>query len=228
MQHMVYFYQERTGTEEGKGRVERQSIGCATELAEAGIKFIKLDSNRLESNAKSLFDLKFTDGKMEIPTFVIGDNTERLFRNLMAYELFVQGSTSVIDYVTLIDNLVNTARDVKLLCSSGVIVNMLGDDEAVGQMLNKLRDYVTLCGDTFFYEKIFVEVQQHCARPWNTWKAKLRHDSFTTPCSGIAFFCALLVALASGYNRTVHRCFFSEATFIMHGIIMELGEQACE
>ncbi|XVF79527.1 hypothetical protein PTKIN_Ptkin14bG0230100 [Pterospermum kingtungense] len=186
------FLPRQTGIENGKGRVERQSIGCATELAEAGIKFVKV-----ESNAKSLFDVNFTDGEMKIPTFVIGDNTERLLRNLIAYELFVHGLTYVIDYVTLMDNLVNTANDVKLLRSSGVIVNMLGDDEAVGQMINKLRDFVTLCGDAFFYEKIFVEVQQHCAKPWNTWKAKIRHDYFTTPWSGIAFYGALLVALAT-------------------------------
>ena len=176
-----------------KGRVKRQSIGSARELEEAGIKFIKVE----ERNAKSLFDVNFKDGKMNIPELVIEDNTERLFRNLIAYELFVEGSTYVIDYVTLMDNLVNTANDVQLLRSCGVIDNMLGDDKAVAQMLNKLRDYVTLCGDTFFYEEIFVNVQKHCKRPWNTWKAKIRHDYFSNPWAGIAFVAGLLVFLTT-------------------------------
>ncbi|XP_022717839.1 putative UPF0481 protein At3g02645 [Durio zibethinus] len=171
------------------GRVGRQSIRCARELEEAGIEFIKVDcgsdedDSNQESYAKSLFDVEFTGGKMKIPTLVIGDNTERLFRNLIAYELYVQGSTYVIDYVTLMDNLVNTANDVQLLRLCGVIVNMLGDDDAVAQMLNKLRDCVTLCGETFYYEKMFVDVKQHCARSWNTWKAKLRQQHFVADLS---------------------------------------------
>ncbi|XWS10324.1 hypothetical protein CRYUN_Cryun39dG0066400 [Craigia yunnanensis] len=182
-EQVISFEQEEAG----------QSIGSARELEEAGIEFIKVAM----SDAKSLFDVSFIDGKMEIPMFVIEDNTERLFRNLIAYEMFAQGPTYVIDYVTLMDNLVNTANDVKLLRSCGVIQNMLGDDEAVAQMLNKLRDNVTLSGDTFFYEKIFVDVQQHCARPWNTWKEKLRRDYFSTPWTRISFAAALLVFLTS-------------------------------
>ncbi|XWS10705.1 hypothetical protein CRYUN_Cryun38cG0020500 [Craigia yunnanensis] len=178
--------------------MERQSIGCAKELEEAGIEFIKVDSNE-----KTFLDVNFTDGKMKIPTFVIGDDTERLFRNLIAYELFVQGSTNVIDYVSLMDNLVNTANDVQLLRSCGVIENMLGDDEVVAKMLNKLRDYVTLCGDTFFYEEIFVNVQKHCKRPWNTWKAKLRHDYFSNPWAPISFLAALVAFLITVISFTL-------------------------
>ncbi|WRX29182.1 Protein of unknown function DUF247 [Theobroma cacao] len=110
-----------------------------------------------ESDVKSLFDISFTDATMKIPTFVVEDYTERLFRNLIAYELYEEGSTYVIDYVTLMDTLIDSAKDVQLLRFSGIIENMLGDDEAVAQMLNKLRDHVTLCGDTFYYEEIFVD-----------------------------------------------------------------------
>ncbi|WRX28568.1 Protein of unknown function DUF247 [Theobroma cacao] len=95
---------------------------------------------------------------MKIPTFVVEDCTERLFRNLIAYEKYEEGSTYVTDYVTLMDNLIDSAKDVQLLRFSGIIENMLGDNEVVAQMFNKLRDHVTLCGDTFYYEEIFVEV----------------------------------------------------------------------
>ncbi|XWS10696.1 hypothetical protein CRYUN_Cryun38cG0019700 [Craigia yunnanensis] len=190
--HQEYMYERSRKPVE----VERQSIRCAKELEEAGIKFIKVDRNQ-ESNAMSLFDVNFTNGKMKIPTFVIDNNTERLFRNLIAYELFVQGSTYVIDYATLMENLVNTANDVQLLRLSGVIQNMLGDDAAVAQMLNKLLNNVTLSGDTFFYEEIFDDVKKHCAEPCNTWKAKLNHDYFSSPWTCIAFVAALLVFLTT-------------------------------
>ncbi|XP_021288375.1 UPF0481 protein At3g47200-like, partial [Herrania umbratica] len=175
-----------------KGLVEWQSLRCATELEEAGIQFM---NSTEESDVMSLFDMSFTDATMKIPTYVVEDCTERLFRNLIAYELYEEGSTYVIDYVTLVDNLINSAKDVQLLRLSGIIENMLGDDEAVAQMLNKLRDHVTLSGDTFYYEEIFVDVKKHCARRWNTWKATLRHDYFNSPWASVSFFAALLVIL---------------------------------
>ncbi|WRX29180.1 Protein of unknown function DUF247, partial [Theobroma cacao] len=121
---------------------------------------------------------------MKIPTFVVNDDTERLFRNLIAYELYEEGSTYVIDYVTLMDSLINSSKDVQLLRFSEVIENMLGDDEAVAKMINKLRDH-----------EIFVDVKRHCSRRWNTWKAKLRHDYFNSPWALISFIAALLAIL---------------------------------
>ncbi|KAK6270395.1 hypothetical protein POUND7_007500 [Theobroma cacao] len=175
-----------------KGRVEWQSLRCATELEEAGIQFI---NSTEESDVKSLFDISFTNEKMKIPIFGVDDSTQRLFRHLIAYEQYKEGSTYVIDYVTLMDNLINSAKDVQLLRFSGIIENMLGDDEAAAKMLNKLRDHVTLCGHPFCYEEIFVKVRRHCTRDWNTWKAKLRHDYFSSPWASISFIAALLVIL---------------------------------
>ncbi|WRX28566.1 Protein of unknown function DUF247 [Theobroma cacao] len=78
-----------------------------------------------ESGVNSLFDISFTNATMRIPTFVVEDDTERLFRNLIAYELYEEGSTYVIDYVTLMDNLINSSKDVQLLRFSEIIENML-------------------------------------------------------------------------------------------------------
>ncbi|OMO76024.1 hypothetical protein COLO4_25735 [Corchorus olitorius] len=182
-----------------EGLDEWQSISCATELEEAGIKFVKIgvdsNGNSNESNVMSLFDISFKDATMKIPTFVVDDNTESLFRNLIAYELYAEGSTYVLDYVTFMDNLINSANDVKLLRLSGVIVNMLGDDEAVAQMVNELRDHVTSSGDSFYYDEIFVDVKKHCARRWNIWKAKLRRDYFNSPWALLSFLAALLIIL---------------------------------
>ncbi|KAK6270397.1 hypothetical protein POUND7_007502 [Theobroma cacao] len=126
-----------------KGLAEWQSLRCATKLEEAGIQFM-INSIK-KRDVMSLFDISFTDATMKIPTFVVEDCTERLFRNLIAYEKYEEGSTYVTDYVTLMDNLIDSAKDVQLLRFSGIIENMLGDNEVVAQMFNKLRDHVTLC-----------------------------------------------------------------------------------
>ncbi|XP_022717840.1 putative UPF0481 protein At3g02645 [Durio zibethinus] len=183
-----------------KGRVEWQSLRCATELNEAGIEFkkVEVDGNGKsteENNVQSLFDINFSAAVMKIPTFVVDDCTDSLFRNLIAYELYREGSTYVIDYVTLTDNLINSDKDVKLLRLSGIIENMLGDDATVAKMINKIRDHVTLCGNSFYYEEIFAEVKKHCEKRRNTWRATLLHDYFYSPWALFSFLAALLVIL---------------------------------
>ncbi|XVF79530.1 hypothetical protein PTKIN_Ptkin14bG0230400 [Pterospermum kingtungense] len=157
-------------------------IRCATELEEAGIIFKENDRD-LEGNAMSLFDVEFKDGKMKMPTLVIDGFTERVFLNLIAYEVRVRRPTSyVIDYARLMFNLVKKADDVKLLRLSGVIQNnMLADDEAVAKMLKKILEEVPISDDTFLYHKLFDDVKKHCERRWNHSVATLRHNYLNTP-----------------------------------------------
>ncbi|EOY13902.1 Uncharacterized protein TCM_032650 [Theobroma cacao] len=106
-----------------KGLAEWQSLRCATKLEEAGIQFM-INSIK-KRDVMSLFDISFTDATMKIPTFVVEDcNTKRLFRNLIAYELYEEGSTYVIDYVTLMDSLINSAKDVQSLRFHGIMENI--------------------------------------------------------------------------------------------------------
>ncbi|KAK5772780.1 hypothetical protein PVK06_049075 [Gossypium arboreum] len=109
---------------------------------------------------------------------------ESLFRNYMAYEqFFPRGKpTYFVDYVVFMDNLINTGKDVQLLCESGVIDNWLGDDEAVALMFNKLRDSIYMMSEDFYYADIFDRVNEHCHRKWNKWKAALKKNYFNTPC----------------------------------------------
>ncbi|KAK8684862.1 hypothetical protein V6N13_040877 [Hibiscus sabdariffa] len=133
-------------------------ICSATELEDTGINFLGekvLQDHDQAQGVQSMFDITFTkDTKvlqlkiptkvLKIPTLRVDDNTERLLRNFMAYEQFTQVDepTYVSDYVVFMDNLINTGKDVQLLCNSGIIDNWLGDDEVVAHMFNKLRDYV--------------------------------------------------------------------------------------
>ncbi|KAK8684873.1 hypothetical protein V6N13_040888 [Hibiscus sabdariffa] len=134
-------------------------IRSATELEDAGIDFLgekfydQLDrkqrmkslfvtNNDQAQRIHSLFDITFTkDTKvLKIPTLHVDDNTERLLRNFMAYEQFTPTGepTCVSDYVFM-DNLINTGRDVQLLCNSGIINNWLGDDELSLIIISKLQ-----------------------------------------------------------------------------------------
>ncbi|GKV29564.1 hypothetical protein SLEP1_g38479 [Rubroshorea leprosula] len=149
-----------------------QFIRSATELNEAGIKFQK--------NQGKLFDIKFQKEVMSIPTLVINDDTESILRNLVAYEQYYRGISSkcFTDYITFMDGLISTGKDVELLCHSGVLDNWLGDHEVVATMFNRLRDSVLISEAHFFYPEVLIRVNEHCNRKWNLWKENLWHNYF--------------------------------------------------
>ncbi|XWS64959.1 hypothetical protein CRYUN_Cryun05aG0049000 [Craigia yunnanensis] len=181
----------------------RKFIRCATELEEAGINFVnkgkKLqDKDRKDKIGASLFNIDFTDdGKLKIPTLSVDDDTERILRNFMAYEQFLSKPTYVCSYVVLMDNLINSGKDVQLLCKRGIIDNKLGDDEVVAQIFNRLSDYILISmdSDDFDYAKIFDEVNAHCKKRRNKWKARLKKDYFNSPWSTIKVLTAFVLLL---------------------------------
>uniref|UniRef100_A0A2N9HJ49 Uncharacterized protein n=1 Tax=Fagus sylvatica TaxID=28930 RepID=A0A2N9HJ49_FAGSY len=83
-----------------------------TQLSEAGVKFKVVPS-------KCLLDLKFKKGVLEIP--LVYDRTEALVRNIMALEQC------------------DHTKDVDLLNDEGILVNGLGDSNAVTSMINNLN-----------------------------------------------------------------------------------------
>ncbi|XVF06366.1 hypothetical protein REPUB_Repub06bG0041900 [Reevesia pubescens] len=147
-----------------------------TELVELGIRFKK-------GKGSSLFDIKFRKGILYIPTLIVNHDTERIFRNLIAYEQFNQGSSSsiVMDYTRLMDCLINYDSDVVFLSECGIIDNQLGSNDAVANMFNKLNDYVYLSMADYYYSDIFDSVNEHYRQRWNKWKLKLKAKHSHTP-----------------------------------------------
>ncbi|KAM7489005.1 hypothetical protein LguiB_026489 [Lonicera macranthoides] len=144
-------FEESENTDDSKKERNWQFIPSVTELAESGMKFEKIGGNS--------FDIKFRNGVMQIPTLTIEDRTESFFRNLIAYEEYHQSTYFhfIVDYVKFMDCLIDSPKDVEILCRSGIIDNWLGDDEAVSNMFNKLNDHVTGPGVHFHYAGVFNE-----------------------------------------------------------------------
>ncbi|KAF8037698.1 hypothetical protein BT93_B0525 [Corymbia citriodora subsp. variegata] len=160
----------------------------ATELRESGVRFRALQGGELS-------DIKFENGTLEIPVLYVGDSTESQFRNLIAYEQYRQsrGVNYFTDYVTLLDCLINSSKDVKVLRRARIIKNYLGDDEAVAQMFNKIGDYITAYGS--YYSEIFKNVNEYCDKPWNIRMAKLRREYFHSPWAFLSVLAAIVLLL---------------------------------
>jgi hypothetical protein len=147
----------------------------ASQLDEAGVKF-KVGSS------ECLFDLKFTNGVLEVPCLTLYANTESLFRNLVALEqCHYQFDHYVTDYIYVLDFLIDTDKDVDLLVRKGILVNTLGDSNAVTTLVNKLGQQTCFLEMNFNYCCLCENLNKFYKVPCHSWKANLRRDYFNTP-----------------------------------------------
>ncbi|KAL5581330.1 hypothetical protein UlMin_013772 [Ulmus minor] len=141
-----------------QGNMAWQPMPSATSLKDAGIKFKKC------SMAKSILDITFEKGVLEMSPLFIQETTEPLFRNLISFDQCCPKVESVItSYAILMDNLINTNKDMEILCKNKVIENWLNVEDAT-RFFNQLYD------DTYikenFYACLTKDVNDHCERRW--------------------------------------------------------------
>ncbi|XP_059451130.1 UPF0481 protein At3g47200-like, partial [Corylus avellana] len=169
--------------------VQWELLPSATRLVEAGIKFKRgAYGSRLE--------VKFIDGVLEIPPFQIDDVTETVFRNLISYEqCHPKCEARITSYAILLDNLINTAKDIDILCKNQIIHNWLNPEDAA-QLFNKLYRDTYL--EHFYYTNLCKQVNSFCKRRWPRWRAVFVRNYFNTPwafLSTLAAVCLLVMTL---------------------------------
>ncbi|RZC78234.1 hypothetical protein C5167_002441 [Papaver somniferum] len=134
-------------------------LPCAIELKRSGVKFVKGKGN-------SILDIKFKDGILEIPPLVIDDNTDTLLRNLIAFEQQVNGVDNYISsFAYMMDGLINTTEDVKIFRKAGITDNMLGSDEDVAVLFNKLCYGINIA--KWHYSELYNELNTYYKAPRN-------------------------------------------------------------
>lgn len=96
-------------------------------------------------------DVRFSekDATLYLPVLNLDATSEVIFRNLVAYEAAMSKSSTGLEfarYVNLMNGIIDTAADVKLLKQNGVIVNstsvgtVLTDDE-IAQLFNGMKRF---------------------------------------------------------------------------------------
>nr|XP_023889664.1 uncharacterized protein LOC112001717 isoform X2 [Quercus suber] len=159
----------------------------ATQLNEAGVKFRK-------SSRKSLLGIHFDSkrGVLEIPCLTLDDSTEILIRNIIALEQS-QGKGYVTDYFAVLDFLIDTAKDIDLLCNEEIVVNYLGDSNAATSVVNKLNTDVIWYDTNSEYLRICEDLNDFYRIPWHRWKATLTHQYFSTPWKAASTIAAIIL-----------------------------------
>ncbi|KAI8011082.1 UPF0481 protein [Camellia lanceoleosa] len=179
-------------------------INSATELQESGIQFKK-------AKETNLFDINFTSGILEIPFLIIeGEPGESFFTNIVAFEVCPSYDEPryVCDYVVFMNCLINSSKDVRLLCHSGIIESWVGDDAELYSMWHKLFNITITDTENFSYSQVFNDVNNHCKRRQNVWMANLKRNYFNSPWALISFLAATILLLL-----TVAQTIFSILSF---------------
>nr|XP_023924749.1 UPF0481 protein At3g47200-like [Quercus suber]POE95384.1 upf0481 protein [Quercus suber] len=179
-----------------RGNKKVKLLYSATQLQQAGVKF-KVSSN------KCLVGLKFENGVLEIPCLEFYDTTEALIRNIMALEQtrYIKNGY-VTDYFFMLDFLVNTTKDMDLLCDNGIVDNYLGDNNEATLIVNNLHKNILWVGLGTEYCKLCESLNAFYKDRWHIWKAILKQDYFSTPCT-TASTVAVAILLALTIIQTV-------------------------
>jgi hypothetical protein len=150
--------QPNSGTQHG--------LDCATHLKKAGIRF-------KEVNHKSLLDVKFVNGVLEIPSLKIHRYTETLFKNLIAHEQrHCDNTQHITSYAFLMGSLIFSEKDVKLLARRHILISDKSKEKEVSELFRKL------CRDEkvkdFYYDYLFEQVSEYKRTKWHASLKKLK------------------------------------------------------
>ncbi|GAB2232662.1 hypothetical protein Drorol1_Dr00011704 [Drosera rotundifolia] len=179
-----------------KGKIEFRPR--VTELREAGVRFEKIDKS-----SSSLLDIEFDKGILKIPQLKLQSDTESFFRNLVAYEHCHHWWDSyIIDYIALLDFLINTPKDVETLVDKEIIVNWLGNSEEAADVFKSLFKHclfkqVNIVSANFYYSSICDQLEKFYKSPYHRNMAMLKHNYFGHPWAVISFVTAMLLLVLS-------------------------------
>nr|XP_023922394.1 uncharacterized protein LOC112033856 [Quercus suber] len=117
--------------------------------------------------------LKRLKTRLFVPRFEVDDTTEDHFRNLMALEqCHYPNEAYLCNYILLLDFLIESKEDVEFLVDKGIIVNLLGSNEIVANMVNKLCDEI--CVPESNYCMLAKDLKSYYENTWNRNMATLK------------------------------------------------------
>ncbi|KAF5784172.1 hypothetical protein HanRHA438_Chr11g0528141 [Helianthus annuus] len=141
--------------------------------------------------AESFLMVKFKHGVIHMPTITIDDFMCTFLLNAVAFEQCHSGCSKIFTtYVTLLDSLVNTSKDVGLLCDQNIIENYLGTDAEVATFFNNMGKDISFDIDECYLARLFDDVNRHYHSGWHTQWAGLKYTYFSTPWSFVSVMAA--------------------------------------
>ncbi|GER48468.1 hypothetical protein STAS_25634 [Striga asiatica] len=118
--------------------LEEITIPSVSQLFGIGVQFVPTD--------KGIMGISFdsTTKAFYIPVIELDVNSEVVLRNLVAYEACARGPLVLTRFTELMNGIVDTEEDVRMLCGTGIIVNRLKGEKEVAEMWNGMSRSVGL------------------------------------------------------------------------------------
>jgi hypothetical protein len=135
--------------------IDEITIPSVTELSKSGVSFVatKGDISTIR------FDVKSTT--FYLPTISLDINTEVLMRNLVAYEASTAlGPLVFARYTELMNGIIDTEEDARILREKGIILNHLKSDQEVANLWNGMSKSIKLTRVPFL-DKVIEDVNKH-------------------------------------------------------------------
>ena len=126
--------------------------------------------------------------------FFVG--TKSLFSNLIAYEqCHIDSTNDITSYIIFMDNLIDSAEDIRYLHYYDIIEHWLGNDSEVADVFNRLCQEVAFDLENTYLSELSNKVDRYYNRKWNVLKATLKHKYFSNPWAYFSFFAAVILLL---------------------------------
>ncbi|GKU97480.1 hypothetical protein SLEP1_g10623 [Rubroshorea leprosula] len=194
LQKLLEFLQKLLIAPQAQVSEMEMQVPSASRLKEAGVKFKRGRSLRL--------DIKFQKGVLEIPSLLIHDSRETIFRNMIAFEQCYRGCHPIVtSYAKLMDNLIDTVEDIDILRKNGIICNSLNPEDAT-KFFNSLYNSTYISHN--HYADIYKDVNCYCQRWWPRWRAFYIHNYLGKPWAIFSQIFALLI-LALTILQVIHK-----------------------
>ncbi|OAY77167.1 UPF0481 protein [Ananas comosus] len=165
----------------------------AVHYHEAGVVFTRKELDK--EHPHSLLDIRFSNGVVEIPCLLIDENTDSLFRNLIAFEQTCpQFGNNFTAYIFFMSQLISMPADATLLVQRGIVVHQLHRDEDVSTLFTKLNKDVVFDFNGDYYLKLMSSaLEAHYQSRLNRWVAWLRNNHCSNPWLGLGVLAATVV-----------------------------------
>ncbi|KAG6483604.1 putative UPF0481 protein At3g02645 [Zingiber officinale] len=169
--------------------LEEIRIPSVTELTKAGIRFSATngDVSTIQFDAKSAV--------LNLPRISIDINAETVLRNLVAYETSIGSRPLLLSrYVELMNGIIDTAEDARLLSLAGVVSNHLKSDDEVAQLWNSMTRCVRLTRVENL-DKVIEEMNRYYNGRWRVKMRKLMKNYVATAWECLALLVVVLFVL---------------------------------
>ncbi|KAI8019511.1 putative UPF0481 protein [Camellia lanceoleosa] len=183
--------------------VEEISIPSVTELSKAGVSFLPSSNDNICSIS---FDVK--TATLYLPTVSLEVNTEVVLRNLVAYEACnASGPLVFARYTELMNGIIDTEEDVRLLRERGIILNRLKSDKEVAKLWNGMSKSVRLT-KVPFSDKVIEDTNMYYNGKWKVKVEKFMQLYVFGSWQCLTFLAAILLLLLTTFQAfcSVYNC----------------------